>query len=95
MSRFVYFDIMDNEIKIAPFYDSEKMHSSILKMEQFYTLSNDKNLDDKNRICARRLFEHYRRLAMCILMKEFPDDFRADQVVDVEYMKNQYKGYAS
>lgn len=85
---------MDNEIKIALNYDSEKMHSSIMKMEQFYMLSQDKNLDEKNRICAKRLFEHYRRLAMCILMKEFPSDFHVDQVVDVEYMKNQYKGYA-
>ena len=41
------------------------------------------------------MFEHYRRLAMCILMKEFRDDFKIeDAVIDVNFMKNLYRKYA-
>lgn len=63
-------------------------------MEQFFALSQDVKLDEKNRLCARRMFEHERRLALCILMKEFKSDFKPDaQIIDVEYMNNMYKTY--
>lgn len=86
---------MDNDIKIAQFYDPDKMRKAIMYAEQFWMLCHDMNLDEKNRICAKRLHEHYKRLALCIMAKEFPEDFKTDLVVDTEYMKNMYKGYAS
>jgi len=84
---------MDNDIKVSKYYDSEKIRKAIMLMEQFYALSRDKNLDEKNKICARRLFEHERRLAMCILMKEMEPEFKVDLIVNKEYMENMYKGY--
>lgn len=86
---------MDNEIKIARFYDPDKMRQAIMYAEQFWTLCHDKKLDEKNRICAKHLYEHYKRLALCIIAKEFPESFKTNLVVDAKYMKNMYKGYAS
>lgn len=85
---------MDNDIKIARFYDPDKMRKAVMYAEQFWVLSQEKNLDEKNRICARRLHDHYKRLALCIMAKEFPEDFKTDLVVDAEYMKNIYKSYS-
>ena len=85
---------MDNELKIAQYYDSDKMRIAVMKMEQFYYLSTDKNLDEENKLLARKLFEHYRRMAMCVLMKDFSPDFSIENVVSVDYMRDQYKGYA-
>lgn len=82
---------IDDEIKISKYYDSEKMKSAIMNMEQFYALSQDKKLDEKHSKCAYKLFEHYRRLAICILMKEFSPDFTIDRVITVDYMNNMFK----
>jgi len=84
---------MNNDIKIAKYYSPAKMQRSIMLMEQFWLLSQNKDVDEKDRVCAKALFEHYRRLAMCILMKEFPAEFGNDLIIDVEYMKNLYKKY--
>ena len=62
-----------------------------MKMEQFYVFAQDKNLSEKDATCAYKLFEHYRRLAICILMKEFSSDFNVDLVVNTEYMKKLFK----
>lgn len=84
---------MDNAIKVARYYDADKMRKAIMYAEQFWMLSQEKNLDEKNRLCAKRLHEHYKRLAICIIAKEFPDDFKTDLVVDSKFMKNMYRGY--
>lgn len=84
---------IDDEIKISKYYDSEKMKSAIMNMEQFYMFSQDTKLDTKNKICAYKMFEHYRRLAMCILMKEFEPNFKVSVVIDKEYMENVYRSH--
>lgn len=85
---------MDNEIKLSKYYDGDKMRSALMKMEQFWALSQDKNLDSQNKICAVKAYEHFKRLCLCIVAKEMPENFKVDNVVvDVEYMKNMYKGY--
>lgn len=87
-----YKDInFDADVKTSKYYDGEKLRSAIMNMEQFYKLSQDKKLDNKDIICAYKLFEHYRRLAICILMKEFNPDFNVDCVVSVDYMRNLFK----
>lgn len=86
-----YYKEIDNDIKVSKYYDSERMKSAIMNMEQFYALSQNKKLDEKHTKCAYKLFEHYRRLAVCILMKEFSPDFSTDCVITVDYMNNMFK----
>ena len=81
---------LDFEIKVSKYYDPDRMRSAVMKMEQFYALAQDKGLDEHEAICAYKLFEHYRRLAMCILMKEFSPDFNVDLVVTTEYMRKLF-----
>jgi hypothetical protein len=85
---------MNNETKIEKYYSSTKMQRAIMHMEQFWLLSQNSELSDDDKKCAKALFEHYRRLAMCILMKEMPEKMVTDLIVDVEYMKNVYKKYS-
>ena len=85
---------MNNETKIERFYSSTKMQRAIMHMEQFWLLSQDSKLNENDKKCAKALFEHYRRLAMCILMKEMPEKMVTDLIVDIDYMKNVYKKYA-
>ena len=82
---------LDFETKVSKYYDDEKMRSAIMNMEQFYALAHDKTLSEKEAICAYRLFEHYRRLAMCILMKDFSPDFNVDLVITSDYMNKLFK----
>ena len=84
---------MNNETKIERFYSSTKMQRAILHMEQFWLLSQNTDLNDDDKKCAKALFEHYRRLAMCILMKEMPEKMVTDLIIDVDYMQNVYKKY--
>jgi len=86
---------MDNDIKVSKYYDGAKMRRAIMLMEQFWALSTDKALDEGNRKAARAMYEHFRRLALCIAAKEMPDDHGFDQVIDVHYMENMYRKYAS
>lgn len=85
---------MNNETKIERFYSSTKMQRAIMHMEQFWLLSQNTDLNDDDKKCAKALFEHYRRLAMCILMKEMPEKMVTDLIIDVDYMQNVYKKYA-
>jgi hypothetical protein len=85
---------MNNETKIERFYSSTKMQRAIMHMEQFWLLSQNADLNDDDKKCAKALFEHYRRLAMCILMKEMPEKMVTDLIIDVDYMQNVYKKYA-
>lgn len=85
---------MNNETKIERFYSSTKMQRAIMHMEQFWLLSQNTDLNDDDKKCAKSLFEHYRRLAMCILMKEMPEKMVTDLIIDVDYMQNVYKKYA-
>jgi len=84
---------MNNDVKIEKWYSPAKMQRAVMLMEQFGLLSKNLELSEDDRKCAKALFEHYRRLAMCILMKEFPDEMKHELIIDVEYMKNMYKKY--
>lgn len=60
----------NQETKLERFYKPEKMRTALFKMEQFYLIWQDERTDDKHKKAAKALFEHYRRLALCILAKE-------------------------
>ena len=82
---------LDTDIKLSKHYDGDKLRSAVMNMEQFYALSQDEKLSNKDAICAYKLFEHYRRLAMCILMKEFDLSRFAKATITVDYMHSILK----
>lgn len=84
---------MDDDVKISRYWDGTRLRNTITLMEQFYVLMNDERLDEKHRICAKRLFEHERRLAMNLLMKEFPKDFKTDMFINSMYIDDMFKEY--
>lgn len=63
-------------------------------MEQFWLLSQDATLDEKDKKCATALYEHFKRLSICILTKQMPEQLVDDLVIDLDYMKNMYKRYS-
>ena len=79
---------MNNSIKLEEFYDPDKMRSCLFKMEQFFAISIDQSNDEKLRKASKLLFDHYRRLAICILTKKFNNDMKIDTVIDIETLKN-------
>lgn len=84
---------MDNDVKLSKYWDGERLRNTISLMEQFWCLWHDERLDDTHRICAKQLFEHERRLAMNLIMKEFPEDYRTDMYTNAQYIDNMFKGY--
>ena len=84
---------MDNEAKVQKYYDSGKMRRYIMYMEQFWALSVDPALDDNHKKAARAMYEHYRRMTLCMAAKEMPPEYGFEKVIDVDYMKNMYRKY--
>lgn len=83
---------MNTDTKLERFYHPEKMRNCIFKMEQFFAIWQDvKHVDDKHRLAAKKLFEHYRRLAMCILAKEFDVNMKLERVLTPEFIDTMFK----
>lgn len=82
---------MDNDIKISKYWDGSRLRNTITLIEQFWMLMNDKNLDENHRIAAKQLFEHERRLAMNLLMKEFPKGFKTDKFINSMFIDDMFK----
>ena len=81
---------MNIETKLEHFYKPEKMRTAIFKMEQFFAIWHNENIDEDHRKVAKTLFEHYRRLAMCILAKEFDEKMEVERVLTPEYMDSMF-----
>lgn len=81
---------MNTETKLERYYNPEKMRNCIFKMEQFYSISQDENVDEAHRKSAKGLYEHYRRLAMCILAKEFDKNMKIDRVLTPEFIDTMF-----
>ena len=84
---------MDNDIKLSRWWDGNRLRNTITLMEQFWVLQNDEKLDEMHRKCAKQLFEHERRLAMNLLMKEFPEDFKTDMFINSMFIDDMFKEY--
>lgn len=78
------------ETKLERFYKPEKMRTALFKMEQFYKIWNDEKVDDKHRNAAKLLFEHYRRLALCILAKEFDPAMEVERVLTPSFIDTMF-----
>lgn len=83
---------MDNDVKLSRYWDGARLRNTIALIEQFWMLMNDESIDEKHRKCAKQLFEHERRLAMNLLMKEFPEDFKTDKFINTMFIDDMFKG---
>ena len=83
---------MNKETKLEKYYKPEKMRTALFKMEQFFSIWHDSSVDDKHRTAAKKLFEHYRRLAMCILAKEFDEAMEVERVLTPAYIDSMFDG---
>lgn len=85
----------NQETKLERFYKPEKMRTALFKMEQFYLIWQDDRTDDRHKKAAKALFEHYRRLALCILAKEMtPDTLRStERVLTPGYIDSMFTDF--
>jgi len=85
---------MNEATKIEKYYNHEKLLTAIFKMEQMHGLSVDERVDEKMRICAKQLCQHYRRLAICILTKELPQKIDGvEQILKAENIPTMFSQY--
>jgi len=84
---------MNEPIKLQKNYDPEKMRNSLLKMEQFFLISVDEKVDPQRRKAAKGLFEHYRRLAMCVLAKEIDPKMKLDRIFPAKMVDLAFEEY--
>ena len=77
---------MNAETKLERYYSPEKMRNCLFRMEQFFAIWQDESVDEQHRKVANGLFEHYRRLAICILTKEFDAKMAIDRVLTPEFI---------
>ena len=66
---------LDNDVKIQTHYDSDLMRKYVTYFEIFAELMNDKTLSEEKHKVATKLFQHYRRMIMCMALKEIPENF--------------------
>ena len=78
------------ETKLERFYRPEKMRTALFKMEQFYIMWQDAAVDERHRKAAKALYEHYRRLAMCILAKEFNPEMAVERVLTPSFIDTMF-----
>ena len=81
---------MNIETKLEHFYKPEKMRTAVFKMEQFFAIWHDEKIDKDHRKAAKALFEHYRRLAVCILAKEFDEKMVVERVLTPEFIDSMF-----
>ena len=72
---------LDNDVKIQSQYDADLMRKYVTYFEVFAELMNDKTLSEEKHKVATQLFQHYRRMIMCMALKEIPEDFGTNDVL--------------
>ena len=72
---------LDNDVKIQLHYDADLMRKYVTYFEVFAELMNDKTLSEEKHKVATQLFQHYRRMIMCMALKEIPEDFGTNDVL--------------
>lgn len=66
---------LDDDAKLQTHYDPDLMRKYVTYFEVFAELMHDKSLSEKKRTVAEKFFQHYRRMVMCMALKEIPEDF--------------------
>ena len=50
----------------------------------FAEMMNDSTLSEKKRKVVTQLFNHYRRMVICMIMKQIPNDFHTNDVLGLK-----------
>jgi len=74
---------MDNGDKLNKYYDSTKMRKFVAYMEFFAELMQDQTLSIEKQRQSKLLFEHYRRMVINQVVKEIPEDFHNQDVLNM------------
>lgn len=74
---------MDNDDKLNKYYDSTKMRKFVTYMEFFAELMQDQTLSIEKQKQSKLLFEHYRRMVINQVVKEIPEDFHNQDVLNM------------
>ena len=74
-------DKLDNDVKVQTYYDPDLMRKYVTYFEVFAELMNDQSLSEKKRKLAAQFFQHYRRMVMCMALKEIPEGFGTNDVL--------------
>lgn len=74
-------DNLDNDVKVQTHYDPDLMRKYVTYFEVFAELMNDPALSEKKRKLAAQFFQHYRRMVMCMALKEIPEGFGTNDVL--------------
>lgn len=74
----------DNNIKLSKYYDPLKMRKFVNHMEFFAELMQDTEASEARQKRARLLFEHYRRMVLNQAVKEIPEDFHVQDVLNMK-----------
>ena len=53
----------------------------------------DERTDEKHKKAAKALFEHYKRLALCILAKEMNPKMKVDRVFGPSFIDTMFRDY--
>lgn len=82
----------NQETKLEKYYKPDKMRNCLFKMEQFFLIWQNPETDEKHKRAAKSLFEHYRRLALCVLAKEMSvEHIDVEQVLTQTYIDTMFR----
>lgn len=71
----------DDKVKLQPDYDGDLMRRYVAYFEMFAELMKDETLSEQKRKVAGQLCAHYRRMIICMAMKNIPEGFCTNDVL--------------
>ena len=72
---------MDDDVKVQQYYDGNLIRKYVAYFEMFAELMNDTTLSEQKHKIVVQLFNHYRRMVVCMIMKQIPTDFHTNDVL--------------
>ena len=85
----------DDQVKLNKYYSSEDMQYYIRLMEMFASKLNDIALTPEQLKVCNAMVNHYRRMCVSILMKEFPINFESPEAMTMSEAESIIKAYSA
>ena len=82
---------LNMDSKALKYYNPERLHNALFLMEQFRIMSMNIQYTPDTQKQARLLSDHFRRMAVSIILKEFDPAFTCQQLLTKEYMESMFK----
>lgn len=77
---------MDSDVKLQTYYDADLMRKYVTYFEINAELMNDKSLSPEKHAVVAQLCAHYRRMIVCMAMKQIPEGFMTNDVLHLKEM---------